>query len=279
MFRKRLATAAALLAVSLFALFYFSQVFWFTLIFTLVALGAWEWAELAAYSRPAKISYAIVTPVLCLVFAQGMAALQPLPTFAPFAFALALIFWAVIAPLWLFRKWQTRRPAVLAGTGGLVLIPFGLALIGLRAISPILLLQVLGVVWVADSAAYFAGRRFGKRKLAPNISPGKTWEGAFGALLAVALYAAIWLGAEAAAGSTAGGAAGLVELFAMLLLVPASIVGDLFESWMKRQAAVKDSGALLPGHGGLLDRIDGLTAALPVAAFAVFYLHTLSWQS
>lgn len=269
MFRKRLATAAVLLVLSLAALFYFSQSFWFALVFGLVALGAWEWAGLAEYSSAARAIYAIATPVACLLTVSLLPSLKLLP------FLLALVFWALIAPFWLWRKWQTRQSLLLAAIGWLLLIPFGLGLIELRAISPVLLLQVLGVVWVADSAAYFVGRQFGKRKLAPGISPGKTWEGAIGALAGVVLYAVIWLISERAAGSPMRGPAGLIELCAMLLLVPASITGDLFESWMKRQATVKDSGTFLPGHGGLLDRIDGLTAAVPVAAFAILFLRAL----
>ncbi len=273
MFKKRLATAAVLLVISLAALFYFPHGFWLAFVFVLVGISAWEWAGLAAYSGPVKVADALAVPALCVAAAQGLAPLQASVKLMPFA--LASLFWALIAPLWLGRKWQTRQPLVLALTGLLLLVPFGLGLIALRAISPVLLLQVLGVVWVADSAAYFAGRRLGRYKLAPSISPGKTWEGAVGGVIAVALYGVIWLASEYFVGSPMRGPAGLFELTAMLLLVPASIVGDLFESWMKRLAAVKDSGVLLPGHGGLLDRIDGLTAAVPVAAFAILYLRAL----
>ncbi len=273
MFRKRLATAAVLLALSLAALFYFSQGFWLAFVFVLVGLGAWEWAGLAAYSPPVRVAYGLAIPATCLVAAQWLA---PLPvSIKVLPFALALLFWALIAPIWLGLKWQTRQPLTLALTGLVLLIPFGMSLIALRAISQGLLLQVLGVVWVADTAAYFVGRRLGRRKLAPSISPGKTWEGAIGGLIGAALYAVIWLASEYFVGSPMRGPAGLIELVAMLLLVPASIVGDLFESWMKRLAAVKDSGVLLPGHGGLLDRIDGLTAAVPVAAFAILSLRAL----
>jgi phosphatidate cytidylyltransferase len=139
----------------------------------------------------------------------------------------------------------------------------------LRRLGPVPLLLLMSVAWISDTAAYFAGRRFGRRKLAPTISPGKTWEGVGGAVLAVGAYAVLWNLAWNAyfpqvLKSMRFGA------FAMLLflwvLTASGIYGDLFESALKRRAGVKDSGALLPGHGGVLDRIDVLTSVLPVAA-------------
>ncbi len=122
---------------------------------------------------------------------------------------------------------------------------------------------MLLVVWIADTAAYFAGRRFGRRKLAPQISPGKTWEGVAGAFAAVLIYGfAVSFALQPAANAHDR----IVMLIFILALTVLSIVGDLFESWIKRGAGAKDSGSLLPGHGGILDRIDSLTAALPFAA-------------
>lgn len=268
-FRQRLATAVVLLLVSLFALFYFPQSAWFGLVFTLVAIGAWEWAGLAGWTGIARALYAASTATVCL----ATASLLPWESqirLAPFAAAFA--FWALVAPLWLVREWHAHSTIALALLGFLVLIPFGLALIALRAISPWLLLQILSVVWVADTAAYFFGRSFGKTRLAPVISPGKTWEGALGGLFAVTIYAAGWFMLERNSDYGERMVLGLAQSISLLLLVPASIVGDLFESWLKRLAGVKDSGTLLPGHGGLLDRIDGLTAALPVAAFTILFL-------
>ena len=131
-----------------------------------------------------------------------------------------------------------------------------------------MLLSVLVIVWLADTAAYFAGRAFGKRKLAPHISPGKTWAGVVGAAVAVvvAAWAAFWIAPEASLWSN-GLIVSLGPLAVMLLalLVALSIVGDLFESLLKRQAGVKDSSGLLPGHGGFYDRIDALLPVLPLA--------------
>ena len=146
--------------------------------------------------------------------------------------------------------------------GWLVLVPAGAALAALHARpgGPALVMTLLAVVWAADSGAWLAGRRFGRTRLAPRVSPGKTWEGVAGGLLA---------------GAAAGAAAAWwfpltswVLLLAAVLAAGASVVGDLYESLCKRRAGVKDSGRLLPGHGGLLDRIDGLTAAAPVYAVA-----------
>jgi phosphatidate cytidylyltransferase len=139
--------------------------------------------------------------------------------------------------------------------------------VAFRERSPWLLLGVMALVWIADTAAYFAGRRFGRRKLAPGISPGKSWEGVAGAGIALVLYASAI--SAAIVGLRIPGA--LILAAALLYF---SILGDLFESWMKRLAGVKDSGTILPGHGGILDRIDALTAALPIAAGI---LHFVSW--
>jgi phosphatidate cytidylyltransferase len=121
------------------------------------------------------------------------------------------------------------------------------------------LISVMAIVWIADSAAYFSGRAFGRRKLAPRISPGKTWEGVAGALLALLLYGMLMNGLQSVASLP-------LLLLMIVVLFYFSVLGDLFESWIKRVAGMKDSGTLLPGHGGVLDRIDALTSALPIAA-------------
>ncbi len=150
--------------------------------------------------------------------------------------------------------------------GEAMLIPTGLAMMELRQHSPWLLLGIMALVWVADSAAYFVGRKFGRNKLAPSISPGKTWEGVIGALFAVSIYVVvIW-----SFSSYQRYYAYIPNiLIASWCWVGLAVLGDLFESAVKRQAGVKDSGSLLPGHGGLLDRIDALTSTLPIAAMAM----------
>jgi len=172
------------------------------------------------------------------------------------AFGLAGVFWIALAPGWLARGIGAGRPDALVVAGFLVLLPAALAMVSLE---PRLLLAVLALVWIADSAAYFVGRAWGRRKLAPSISPGKTWEGAAGGVAGALVYAIICKRFFADVGW-------VPYLAAAALLAAMSIVGDLFESAAKRRAGVKDSGALLPGHGGILDRIDSATAVLPIAA-------------
>ena len=149
---------------------------------------------------------------------------------------------------------EVHRPA-LAAAGFVVIVPAALAL---ALLEPAEILAVLVLVWIADTAAYFVGRSLGRRKLAPSISPGKTWEGAAGGVGGALIYAVL-LGAF-------WGRAWWAYLGIAVLLAVLSIIGDLFESAAKRQAGVKDSGTLLPGHGGIMDRIDSASATLPVCA-------------
>jgi len=172
----------------------------------------------------------------------------------------------LIAPAWLARGRQVRGMLAMAVVGGVVLLPAWLAAVRLQS-DPLQLLQLLGIVWLADTAAYFVGRTWGRHKLAPRISPGKTWEGVAGAAAAVAVYYVVLSGFASPRPWAVGWVGAL--LFAGVTAI--SIIGDLFESWMKRQAGVKDSGALLPGHGGVLDRVDGLLAGMPLAALLVRY--------
>ena len=157
--------------------------------------------------------------------------------------------------------------------GWLVAWPTWFALVVLRETSPWLLLAIAALVWVADIAAYFTGKRFGRHKLAPAVSPGKTWEGVAGGMAGVVLYGAVLAGVAHRWPTPITPffmpAGGLIAIVAIVALAAISIVGDLFESWMKRGVGLKDSSHLLPGHGGLLDRIDALTSTLPLAALGV----------
>ena len=230
----------------------------------IVALAAWEWAGLLHLGGPQRWFYALLTALLCTaVYAAGM------PTALLYGlWTLALLYWLLLVPLWFRRKWRLRANAAGYLVGWLLLLPSWAAMVQLQGRSPWYLLAAMSLVWVADIAAYFAGRAWGKHKLAPGISPGKTWEGAFGACLGVTLYGALL----ARSGWSMSGAAAYLGLAVALLLVTGvSIVGDLFESLVKRQAGVKDSSRLLPGHGGILDRIDSLTSTLPLLAMAAQY--------
>jgi phosphatidate cytidylyltransferase len=181
---------------------------------------------------------------------------------------IALLFWIVIAPMWLARGWRMQSQLLLALVGWLVLVSTWFSLVLLKSFSPSLCLALMALVWLADSAAYFSGRRFGRHKLAPAISPGKTREGVYGALVAVALYAILLAALAPSLGfpGTLSPARVGVWIAGLLLLAVLSVLGDLFESWLKRVRGVKDSGSLIPGHGGVLDRIDALTSAMPAAA-------------
>lgn len=236
-----------------------AAVFAFTAI---AALAAWEWAGLMRQDKPARIMYAFVLLLFCW---QIQVAAQEL---VPVLLALAAGFWIVVAPLWLARKWTLVGNDFFGYlVGFLVILPTWAALLLLHAASPWLLLAAMALVWVADVAAYFSGRAWGRHKLAPAISPGKTWEGVAGAVLGVLLYGGIVLGFSTLPVSLPLPLLGM----ALLLLTAVSIVGDLFESLLKRQAGLKDSSTLLPGHGGVLDRIDSLTSTLPLAALILYF--------
>ena len=268
MLRSRVLTAVILLALFLLALFALPVSGWTVLVILLVLQGASEWARLARLTgREANLFWMLtLLMMLGLVWfdATHSSGQQTLPHLL--VYAVSALLWLIIVPTWLMTAWKVRHPLLMALTGWAVLIPTGLAMLDLRVISPWLLLFVMGLVWVADISAYFAGRRFGKNKLAPSISPGKTWEGVAGAMLGVSLYVVLVWGYSPYFDRR--------EVLPILLLaswwwVGLAVIGDLFESAIKRQAGVKDSGTLLPGHGGLLDRIDALTSTLPLAALAL----------
>ena len=256
MLSHRLLTVSVLLPIFLAALFGLPQRAWGALMLSVVLLAAFEWARLAALRENARIVFILAVAMGCVAMAFTDA-----ETAGIVLLAIGVVFWLGAVPLWLSGK-LAATPNRIALAGFIVLVCAWYALYLLQA-SPGRLLALLAIVWIADTAAYFVGRRFGKRKLAPRISPGKTWEGVMGAAAAVGVYyALLWL---AIAPDFLGGnrSADLVLVIAVAVL---SIEGDLFESWMKRRAGVKDSGALLPGHGGILDRIDGVVAILPLAA-------------
>lgn len=265
MLKQRLITVAFVLPLLLAGVFFLPNPAWALLSIIPVAVGASEWARLAAYPRTGRAGFIAAIVCSCLLLAmwtwrapQAAAVAQA----STLLLVLALLFWLMVVPVWLYFRWRLTQSWVLGLAGWLVLVPAWLALAALQR-SAGLLLAVLVFIWLADTAAYFAGHRFGRHKLAPLISPGKTWEGVIGAFAAVMVYAwflSMLLQPEGNA----------YDRISMLLfagvLTALGIVGDLFESWIKRQAGAKDSGQLLPGHGGMLDRVDSLTAALPFAA-------------
>jgi phosphatidate cytidylyltransferase len=235
------------------------------LIVAMIMQGAVEWSLLSGYSNTQRNFYLVLCLLLMLLLLWANIDTNSLYHYQLPIYAIAAFLWFVVVPVWLFTGLKVRNSVIMALTGWAVLIPTGLAMMDLRAYSPWVLLFVMSLVWVADIAAYFTGRKFGKHKLAPSISPGKTWEGVAGAVLGVTLYTVlVWLVKPM----------GMLTIIlpAACLLVALAVMGDLFESAIKRQAGVKDSGALLPGHGGLLDRIDALTSTLPLAAMAMLLI-------
>ncbi|MDR2238959.1 MAG: phosphatidate cytidylyltransferase [Zoogloeaceae bacterium] len=265
MLRTRIITALALLAVFLVTLFVLPKPYPAIVFAALAVLMGWEWTGLMSADRNGRFIFAAVILLSCLVIYRDF-----YPDFNKL-WLLSAAFWLLLAPFWLRRGWRISGSfwKEIAGylTGLIVIMPIWAAVTALQEQTPWWLLAVMGVVWVADISAYFAGRAWGRRKLAPAISPGKTWEGVAGAVLGVGLYCLI-VGWAVGAPWTARS---LIWAPAILLAVALSVVGDLFESMIKRQAGVKDSGRLLPGHGGFLDRLDSQTSLLPLAALIFFW--------
>lgn len=262
MLKTRVVTALLLAAALLAVLFLLPPVA-ATIVFAFIAaVGGWEWAGLMRLDQPARFMFAGVVLLFCW---QTYVAGEPLFLML---WGAAAVFWIVVVPLWLRNKWSfADNDFVGYAVGLLLLVPTWAALAALHARGPWVLIGAMALAWVADIAAYFAGRAFGRRKLAPSISPGKTWEGVGGAVAGVILYGiAVGMGTGLTVSSLLAG---------LVLLIPLTgltIVGDLFESLMKRQAGIKDSSNLLPGHGGVLDRIDSQLSLLPAAALI------LSWS-
>jgi len=264
MLKQRLLTAALLLPLLLALLFYAPNAVWGGLLALFLAGGAFEWARLGGFSRRGHVVLTTAVFLSCVSLLALSLRWTPGQFNTLLLIPLCLIaamFWVLVVPLVLRFRCRMPKPFVMAAVGWIVLVPTWLAATVLQR-EPVLLLSIFAAVWVADTAAYFTGRRFGKHKLAPSISPGKTIEGVVGAYVAVLVYAAIALRFYSA---DATGGAYLAVLTFGFVLTSLSVAGDLFESWTKRQAGTKDSGDLLPGHGGILDRIDSLTATLPFA--------------
>lgn len=266
MLKQRVITALILAGLFLAALFFLPSSGWSVLVAVIVMQGAWEWSKLAKMRGLAAWLYllAMLGSILAILWIYGNVLPQQKASLQIVIYGISAAFWIILVPAWFRRGWKTHNLWLLGVVGWVVLLPTGMAMLDLRAElpQPWWLLGVMGMVWMADISAYFAGRRFGKNKLAPSISPGKTWEGVAGAMLGVMVYVALVIFGS-----------GMTQHYSLLLFalagVALSVIGDLFESAIKRQAGVKDSGALLPGHGGLLDRIDALTSTLPLAALVL----------
>jgi len=268
MLKTRVITAIVLLAVFLPVTLLAPVGAFGALIAFVLVFAAWEWARLLKLDGAGPIIYALIAAVALVASTRlGVGVRPPRPLFQA-----AAVFWVLAGPFVLMRK-----PVLAHGAWRLFLFLAGIvvfvacwhALVAARLEGVPFVLSLLLVVWLADIGAYFAGKAFGKHKLAPAISPGKTWEGAAGGWLAVMIVAA----AASMSGvltptlftDLALRLGSVRALVALTVLVAFSVVGDLFESLLKRQAGVKDSSGLLPGHGGVLDRIDALLPVLPLA--------------
>jgi phosphatidate cytidylyltransferase len=264
MLRARVVTALFLVAGLGIVLFALPPIFATVAFAGVAALAAWEWAGLMRQSGSARVLFALLQLVFCWQLHGVMAQAMPL------LLAVSAVFWIFIMPCWLRFKWTLRGNDFVGYlVGMIVILPTWAAMSALYAVTPWLLLTAMALVWVADIGAYFSGRTFGKHKLAPAISPGKTWEGVAGAVAGVLIYG----GAVLTFSSLASHMKLSVWVLGIMLIAMTaiSVIGDLFESLLKRQAGIKDSSQLLPGHGGVLDRIDSLTSTLPVAALILYW--------
>ena len=260
MLKQRILTALVLLPLMIGMLFWANASLWAAFSGLIALLALWEYARIIHMSPLQNTFYLLITASAGILFYLQQ------PTFSAILLQViqitSLLFWLLVVPLWLKYKWKIKSKFVGTIIGWVLMVPFWLALVNLRpdANSAWALLAIMALVWIADIAAYCCGRTLGKHKLAPTISPNKSWEGAIGAVVFVAIYTFIlqqqyWLSVALPLWQT---------LLIALILTIVSIVGDLLESWLKRAAGIKDSSQLLPGHGGVFDRVDSMISVLSV---------------
>ncbi len=263
MLKQRIITALILAPIVLAGLFLLEPLAFSWFVAAVVLLGAWEWANFAGISGQAgRIVYALVVAAV-LYLCSGVA--------AAWVLGAGMLWWGLAIALvagYPDRLSGWKSPRMIALMGLFVLVPFWKAMVLVRVsvlnLAPDfsvlwVILYMLFLVWSADIGAYFAGKAWGKKKLAPKVSPGKSWAGAWGGVASVVVLAVI-------AGSVVSLSASSLLLLVVASAITAaiSIYGDLLESMLKRHRGIKDSSQLLPGHGGVMDRIDSLTAAIPV---------------
>lgn len=275
MLKQRVITALIMLAIVLPTLFFNSPWPFCALALVFMAAGAWEWARLNGMHALGSICFAGLFVVLAAVSWYSGLIGQPLPML----WILASGFWVLIGA-WLLKTGMSgwvKIPVALRQAGGMLALWLAwLAVAQARVQGVNFLMSVLTLVWAADTFAYFAGRTWGGKfstsKLAPTISPGKSWEGVWGGMVGVCLLALAWVWADSHWQNTVPSLYTQLQdqhvvfmVIALLFLTAMSVVGDLIESLIKRSAGVKDSSGLLPGHGGVLDRVDALLPTLPIA--------------
>ncbi|HET8706390.1 MAG TPA: phosphatidate cytidylyltransferase [Pseudomonadales bacterium] len=268
MLKQRVITALVLAALMLAAMFGLSNAHFAMAIGGMLLIGAWEWSNLMSVSNPlARIAYVLVIAT-CMYIGFELRSLASF--FVPLILVVAVIFWLAYASRWVLTYPKDiiwHQQIILAPLGIVVLVPAWLGLVDLqgRAEGPWYVLFTIAVVASADIGAFFTGRAFGKNKLAPAVSPGKSWEGFFGGLASSIVLALITASMLHLGGFRLIGCVLLVAATAVV-----SVLGDLFESMLKRQRGIKDSGWVLPGHGGVLDRLDSLSAAIPLFALGIW---------
>jgi phosphatidate cytidylyltransferase len=270
MLKQRVVTALMLGVGIILAIFFLPDLAWGALISLVMLLAVHEWCALVKIAKPGQVLLMLLS-VLPILYCAAVPreSIADLPFLLGALYLISASFWLLSVPTFLYFRiepvgWYWKYFAVV-----LMMLSTGLAMLELRRADPLLMLAAVLLVCAADISAFFAGRRFGRRKLAPQISPGKTWEGVAGAVAGVVLFCLlVWSFSPAV-----HAALGLLPtmLFA-LLSVALCVQGDLYESLLKREAGVKDSGSLLPGHGGVLDRIDAMLAFMPCAGALLLFV-------
>lgn len=273
MLKQRIITGLILAPIAIGGIFFLPPFEFSLFIGFVIAIGGWEWANLAGFSKQVER----------VLFAAVITLLLYLSTYLNAATVLSVSALGWIGALYLITQypnkknvWEARFRRLLMGV--FVLVPAWTGLVAIREAETLvyaeqtldvryLILYIMFIVWGADVGAYFSGKAWGNKKLAPNVSPGKSWAGVYGGLATTALFAII---ASVSLGMTVSD---MVLLIVITLVTGVfSVVGDLLESMLKRHRGIKDSSQLLPGHGGVLDRIDSLTAAVPVLTFLLIII-------
>ena len=264
MLKQRIITALILAPIAIGCVFFLPLLQFSAFLIIVLSLAAWEWAKLAGFEGEHRVIYAVVS----LMFYGAATLVDPMFILVPGVLWWLCAFVLVINYPSLTHFWSSKIARSIIGI--FMLVPGYVGLVELKqsADSEFLILLLFFLIWGADIGTYFSGRAFGKTKLAPKVSPGKSWAGVYGGIVFATLLAiamCLWMGKP-----DFMSARGLVFVLACVAIVIVSVLGDLVESMFKRHRGIKDSSALLPGHGGILDRIDSLLSAAPT--FALFIL-------
>ena len=273
MLKARIITGLLLAGSFLFVLLHPDSVYFYVYCGAALVLAAWEWAGLFNAGNALRAAFALLVSGLLVALSLQSGDSSGVSIWVAEGLVLALPVWALLAfAVFFFPRFKTVwNHAWLKGLWGiLVIVPAWMSLIFLRehSFAAAWIVLVIALVAFADIGAYFAGRRFGSRKLAVDVSPGKTWEGFWGGMCAALVLGAL---ATLSLGDRVFSGVELLPMLAVAALVSTlSVIGDLSMSMLKRVAGVKDSGSALPGHGGVLDRIDGMLAAVPIFAWLLW---------